>query len=257
MRAGMRREDDVRQILERRIDERLLLKGVQTQTAKLAGADGLGCSCFVDQTAACGVDDDRAILHLRDPGRVDHVTGRIIQRHVQGNDVRCAQQIVQLHALDAMLGREGLVKIRVVGHDIHLERLGTHRQTLADRAHADDAERLAGQLHALAARPFAVGDCLVQLRDIPRRGEHQGKCQLTDGGRVCARGVRDRDAAGLGSRQIHAVDADTVAGDHLDALWHFLDDVRCDIVDARDIRVAALQTGEDLVALQRHAKLVV
>ena len=52
MRAGMRREDDVRQILERRIDERLLLKGVQTQTAKLAGADGLGCGCFVDQTAA-------------------------------------------------------------------------------------------------------------------------------------------------------------------------------------------------------------
>ena len=90
MRAGMRREDDVRQILERRIDERLLLKGVQTQTAKLAGADGLGCGCFVDQTAACGVDDDRAILHLRDPGRVDHVTGRIIQRHVQGNDVCCA-----------------------------------------------------------------------------------------------------------------------------------------------------------------------
>ena len=37
MRAGMRREDDVRQILERRIDERLLLKGVQTQTAELLG----------------------------------------------------------------------------------------------------------------------------------------------------------------------------------------------------------------------------
>ena len=75
----VRRHDDVVEREERAV-VRLLREDVEGGAGELARRQRLGQRLLVDQGAARGVDDPRAVLHLRDPLAVDHAPGLVGQR---------------------------------------------------------------------------------------------------------------------------------------------------------------------------------
>ena len=90
---------------------------------------------------------------------------------------------------------------------------------LADAAEADDAERLALKLDALAVGllfPLALTHGVARDGKITRAGEHVAHGQLRDGLGGSLRGVLDGDAIGLGVLDIDVVHADAAADDELE-----------------------------------------
>ena len=175
----------------------------------------------VDQLAAGAVDQPRAVLHRRDRRGVDQLDRVRRLRHVQGDDVGPAEQLLELRrALDAelaeALGGDELVE----GDDVHLEALGALGDELADPAEADHAERLAVELGALELRPLpgAAGQRGVRLRHVAAEGEHQRQRVLGGGDRVRFGRVGDDDAAPGRGGDVDVVDAGAGAADHLEAL---------------------------------------
>ena len=89
-----------------------------------------------------------------------------------------------------------------------------------DAAHADDAERAAGQvLPEMAERfpglPFAGNAVLVPLDQPAGGADEQAKGHVGRGVGQHARRVADRDAARGGGRHVDVVEADREVADHL------------------------------------------
>ena len=78
---------------------------------------------------------------------------------------------------------------------LHADALADARDLAADAAEADDAERLAEQLHAFVRRPGAAAHLAVHARDVARRGEHQRDRVLGDRGVAIALDGVHGDAA--------------------------------------------------------------
>ena len=163
----MRRDDDVVAAEERMVGERLGGEDVERRAAQLAGLEAGRQGVEVDQLAAGAVDQPRPVLHRGDRPGVDQVDGVRRLRHVQGDDVGAAEQVLELlGALDPQfaeaLGGDELVE----GDDLHLEGLGALGDELADAAEADHAERLAVELGALELGPLpgAAGQRGVRAR---------------------------------------------------------------------------------------------
>ena len=73
--AEVRRDDDVRQLEEGRLGERLLLEDVDGGAGEVAGAQGVDQRVGVHELAAAGVDQPHAGLHGRQAAGVDQVAG--------------------------------------------------------------------------------------------------------------------------------------------------------------------------------------
>ncbi len=87
----------------------------------MAGLDGFGKRCLVDQTATGAVDDTNARLRLRESFLVEDATRLVRHRHMQRDEIGAGEQIVQLdllhtHFLGTFLGQE-----RVIGNDVHAQ----------------------------------------------------------------------------------------------------------------------------------------
>ena len=189
--------------------------------AELAALEAGGDGVEVDQLAAGAVDEPGAVLHRRDRVGVDQVDRLRRLRHVQGDDVGAAEQLLErLGALDAelaeALGGDELVE----GDDLHLEGLGALGDELADAAEADHAERLAVELGALELGPLpgAADQRAVRLGDVAAEGQHQRQRVLGGGDRVRFGRVGDDHAAAGRGRDVDVVDAGAGAADHLEPL---------------------------------------
>ena len=88
---------------------------------------------------------------------------------MQRDDVALRQQRVDIHEVDAgmALGRP------VPGDHAHAAAERDARHFRGDAAEADQAERLAGQLHAVLAQPVAGAHLAVHPGDAARGGPHQ------------------------------------------------------------------------------------
>ena len=106
---------------------------------------------------------------------------------------------------------------RVVRDDRHPEPERAARDLLADPPEADDAERLPGDLDAAptGALPPAVLERGVRLRDVPREREDQADRLLGRRDDRRLRRVRDDDPAARRRGDVHVVDPDARAADHL------------------------------------------
>ena len=143
----------------------------------------------VDDRAARGVDQDRGRLHQREGLGADQVAGARGQRQVDRDEVRAAQQVLEV-VLVARLGREHL----------HAEAGGAARDRLADAAEADDPERRAGDVGAEEAAgipgvPLAAVRERRRLGDPARRRHQQREGEVGGGLGQCVGRVADRDAA--------------------------------------------------------------
>ncbi|MNR04019.1 hypothetical protein D3C85_1199470 [compost metagenome] len=164
------------------------------QLAALQRGDERG---LVDHLAARRVDDDRAARQRRKLRGAEHLARVAVERHVQAEHIAQRQQRIerrqQAHAGHwARAFAEGRVER---GH-LHAEREADPGHALADLAEADQAQRLAVQLHAvLCARPAAIVQLAVHPADAACGGEHQAERHLCDRLRVGAGRDVDRNAA--------------------------------------------------------------
>ena len=92
----MGREDHVVQAQQRAVGGDGLHGGhVGGCGVHLAGQQRFAQVAFVDQRAAGGVDEDHAVLHLRQGFTVDHAGVLRRQRAVQGDDVAAGVKLLQ------------------------------------------------------------------------------------------------------------------------------------------------------------------
>ena len=87
-----------------------------------------------------------------------------------------------------------LFRRAVPGEHAHAAAMGDARDLRGDAAEAEQADRLAGELHAFAADPLSVADAAIHGGDAARGGPHQGDRVLGDGGVAIALDGVHRDA---------------------------------------------------------------
>ncbi len=139
---------------------------------------------------------------------------------MQADQVGAGQQVIQFDLLDPDLHRPLWREERIVGDHLHAQAQGAVGDDRADVAAADDAERLARQLHAHEAvlLPLAGLGGEVRLGQLARQGEHHGDGVLGGGDRVAERSVHHHHARLGGGRDVDVVDPDAGSTDHLQLL---------------------------------------
>lgn len=172
--TDVRGQDHVVQATQRAFE--LLVVGARLHREHVDGGadqvlvlDGGGQVVQLDHGAACGVDQDRALLHRADFLLADHPLGGRQLRHVQRNDVGQAQQLVQAGDLHGVA--QWQLGQRVVEIHLHAHVLGQDRQLGADRAVTDDTQLLAADFEGVgrALDPAATVAGSVLLGDAAQR----------------------------------------------------------------------------------------
>ena len=126
--------------------------------------------------AASSTIAPRAVLTRMTPGFIAAIRSRERKPRVSSFSNRCsettslsASSFVELDELDARM----LLRRPVPGDHLHAAAERDARDFRGDAAEADQAERLAGQLHAVLAQPVAGAHLAVHLGDAARRRPHQ------------------------------------------------------------------------------------
>ena len=139
---------------------------------------------------------------------------------MDGDEVGLGEQLVHLNIGDAELFLNAGDVEDIERDDVHADGLGHLAELLADAAEADDTERLAGQLDALAVGlllPLALAHGVAGDGDVTGAGEHVSHSKLSNGLGGGLRGVLHLDAVVLGVLHVDVVKADTGADDALEA----------------------------------------
>ena len=217
--ADVRRAGDHRVGVERNVGRGLVGIDVQTGGADLAAVERVKKRSLVDVGAAGGVDDDDAVLHLGDALSVDE-SAAVDSGSVDGDEVGLGEQLVHLNIGDAKLFLDAGDVEDIERDDVHADGLGHLAELLSDAAEADDTERLAGQLDALAVGlllPLALAHGVAGDGNVTGAGEHVSHSELSNGLGGGLRGVLHLDAVVLGVLHVDVVEADTGADDALEA----------------------------------------
>ena len=187
---------------------------VKAAAAALAGLQGFGESCLVDDTAAGAVHDLHAFLHLGESGFIDHAFGRALlallnEGHVDGDVVGESEDFIEGRDGHAEGLGAGFGEIRVVGDHLHAEGEGALGDFGADAAEAEHAEGLAEELGAREglAVPLAFAHGLDGFRHRTGEGEEVGESELGGRDGVTRRGVHHDDATFGGGFDVDVVDA--------------------------------------------------
>ena len=144
----------------------------------------------------------------------------LVQVGVDGDEVRFAQQHVEIDLAGAEFRLGLLVAVNVVIENLHVPAAGAAlRQGVADAAHADDAERAADQVLAEMAErlprlPLSGSGIVVTPSTSRRAAAISRQKAMSAVASVSTPGVLPtQDAAGRGGGHIHVVEADGVVAD--------------------------------------------
>jgi len=199
---------------------------------------------FVDDPAACRIDDQHPALAFRKSLGVEQPRGVLGLGHVHGDDVRAREQRVELHLLDihprCRLGGE-----KGIGHDHpHAQPSGPAHHDAPDVAGTHNAEGAVEEFGALELflLPLARLQGSRGLGNVARQGDHQRQGVLGGGDVVALGRVHHHDAPGGGRGDVDVVDADARPADHLQLLGPG-DHVRRDLGAAADHQ--ALDVGDE------------
>ena len=168
---------------------RLLREDVDRGAEQVAGFQGVGKGVDVDDAAARGVDQVRALLHRLELVRADHVARLRRVGHVQADHVGQGQQLVQGAAGLGVAERQLLLHVEEA-HP-HAERFGDDGELGADMAVADDAKHLAADLVAVLGRlhPAAFVDDARLVPDPAHQHDDLAHHQFGDAAGVAVRRV--------------------------------------------------------------------
>ena len=213
----MRRDHDLVE-LEQRAGVRLGREHVERRACELPRSDRLDERLLVDERAARGVHEPRAVAHPPDRVAIDEAAGLVGERGVERHDVRGAEQLVErLGLLDTQVAEPVAAHERVVRDDVHRQAECAPRDLLSDPSEADHAERLPGQLDSPVARalPATLLQRRMRLRDVSGERDDQSDRLLRSRHDRRLGRVRDHDPATRCGVHVHVVDADAGATDDL------------------------------------------
>ena len=204
---------------------------------------------LVDYATASNVDEADSGLHEGDLAGADDALVGSSEGNVDGDEVRFAEDAVELAAFDTegsrtLFGNEG-----VVAQDAHLKANGAAGDFATDISKPKDAERLAADFDAeeAGASPLAGMHGSIGGRNVASHRHQQGNGVLGGGDGIALGGVDDDDATFGGSIEVDIVDADTGAADDLE--------IRCSLDDlAGD--AAGTADNDGLVGADRSPQLI-
>ena len=219
-RAQVRGDHHVVELEERQVGAGLLDEDVDAGAGDFAGLQRGVERFLVDEAAAGDVDDVRGALHLLEGLGAEHADGLRRLGHVDADEVRLREQLVQGHQLHAELGGAGRGDVGIVGEDLGVEALQAGGDEGADPAQADDADLLLEEFDAgvLGALPLAVLERGAGLRDVAGEAQDVADGEFRGGDDVRGGGVHHHDTGLGGGLDVDVVEADACAGDHLEVL---------------------------------------
>ena len=150
--------------------QRLVVEHIQRRMAQPPGPQRRDHRRLVHDRAARGVHQHRAGPQLRQPLGAEEAARLVGQQQMHRQHVASGKQRVQI---DERHARRGLRRA-VPGDHPHARAHRDPRHLGGDAAEAEQAERLAGEFHALGADPFAAPHAAVHDRQSARRRPHQG-----------------------------------------------------------------------------------
>ena len=223
--AEMRRAHYVGQREQRACCRRFLDEHVEGGAGDVPRGKRIEQRRLVDELAAGTIDQADPLLRQSEGFPADNVAGLVSERGMQGNEVRPAQQLLELDLshpeTESALGRQ----VRIVGDHLHPQPDRAVGDDRADVAAANDAEGFSEHLDAekLVLLPFAGARRRVCFGNLPCQRQHERDRVLGGRDRVAERRVHHDDAARGRSRYVDIVDADAGAADHLEAFRPFED----------------------------------
>ena len=217
--AEVRCEHNARNAAQRMIlRERLALEHVDRRPRNDPILDCRRQITFVDNAAARPVDETHALLHLTQLWHRDHAARLLRQRHMYRDKVRRRKDIVERPYSHAECLCTFLIDVRIIRNDVHIKGKCTLCNATADAPHANDAERLAAQLHTdeRLAIPRARVHRRIRRWDLACKREHHRHCVLRRGNCIATRRVDDNDPALRRRLYVDVVHADTCASNDLE-----------------------------------------
>src|SRR5215472_6581097 len=174
----MRCEDYIVELEQRIVGGRwLLVEYVKAGAEQIASTQSSRHRLLVDYGSTRGVYDDRRLLHQREFPGANQVACQVVQRYMQRENVRMAQDFGQ--KAEAHAKRVFLIFLQscniVVVHS-HAEGLREARHLLSDSAEPHDPEDLAAQFvdgRRSISVPAARCDVGMLSNEPPRNREHQ------------------------------------------------------------------------------------
>ena len=251
--AQVRSTNSFRQAKQRGIRARLGRVHIEASTADVASLDRVGKRLLVDETAAGSVDDDLALLGLAQELSIEHASGFLGLRQVDGHEISASHQVFQLNQLNTELSSTGRVRVRIVRNDVGLKSSETLRKQLADVTETDDTDGLAEDFDTLEGRalPLPLTQGRVRSRQLASGGQQQRDCVLTCRVNIGGRSVDNHDAA-LGSGiDVDVIQANAGTADDLQIRSRFEDflihggsraDEQCVSVTNRSQELSAVRT---------------
>lgn len=210
--GGVWCEDDVVELAQRAFSrERFFSEHIETGAAERSALQSANEGCFVDESAAGGVDEERAGLHLRERGVVDEMAGVGFERDVQRNDVAFREKLREQYELNA-----GNIDWPIApAENAQAKRLRAHSNGAADVAKSDEPEGAPAKLAAMIIRQRCAAAGvheLVERADVFVVTEQKRHHMLSDGVGIETGGVTHLHAAPTASSKIDVV----IAGADLD-----------------------------------------
>src|SRR6185369_12033742 len=128
---------------------------------------------LIDDRTARSIHEERSGLHPRELVSADQAARALAQHEMDGDHVGAREELVALDALSPRFACTLGVEVLAPGEHFHVERRADFGHLRADRAEADDAERLPGQPQADGGLPLAFPCRSVFARNLPEEREDQ------------------------------------------------------------------------------------
>ena len=192
---------------------------IERRAGKLSAVQRVRHILLVQKLPSGVVHQKRAVFHLRDCLAANKLRVVLCQRAVQADDIRLAQQRVEIHIRAD--SAPFVTFVRAVRQNAHAERGSNSAGRLTDSAEADDADGLAGKLDHGIVPVAPVGVIcpasgvyrFAVVPDVVAKLQKQRDGKLADRRRAVCRHVADRNAFFLCAG---AVDDIVARGKHAD-----------------------------------------
>src|SRR5690625_942786 len=190
-----------------------LREDVDGGAGQMAFFERVGQRRYINDPAARGVDQARALFHGGQLAGAYHAARLVGIGHVQADDVGAFKQFFEAGQAGGVAQRQPVGN--VVKNHVHAQPFGQHAQLRADMPEADDAQRLAAHLVGTPGgfEPLPAMGGHVFLGDAAHQHDDFGQHQLGYRAGVGIGGVEHGNAAPPRAGKVDLVGADAKAAD--------------------------------------------